>query len=277
MPVTGIGTPAVPGGANESTLSLTFTDLMNEVSMFLGWGADYTAIAAARQTQLANYVNRGYRKFLAAYEWSFTRPQATRIYTTGTGATGGTVGNEITLPAGFGGGACSLQLDDHWVPREVQMTGQAEILRLRQSDSDRTDRPYKAAVVHDLIDPGSDLRSAGQRWLLWVWPDPDQEYAMDFSYAAFVGKLDATNKYPVGGMIHNETILAAALAAAELAADDTLGNNRQEYERLLQDSIRYDQINFGAENYGYNSDRGVQDHHDRALGSIHHYARPSVR
>ena len=81
----------------ESTLSLTYADLMNSVSYFLHGKDDYTDLDATQQAKCDQIVQDGYRQFLyppmldgidVGYEWRFMNPNTTMstiaTYETGT-------------------------------------------------------------------------------------------------------------------------------------------------------------------------------------------------
>jgi len=80
----------------ESTLSLTYADLMNAVSYFLYGKSDYTDLGANDQSRCDEIVQDGYRQFLypptldgvdVGYEWRFLNPNTT-LDTVGTYSTG---------------------------------------------------------------------------------------------------------------------------------------------------------------------------------------------
>jgi hypothetical protein len=48
----------------ESTLSLTYDDLANDVAFFLGYGATFSSCTVAQKTQIDKIVQDGYRQFL---------------------------------------------------------------------------------------------------------------------------------------------------------------------------------------------------------------------
>jgi hypothetical protein len=67
-------------------------------------------------------------------------------------------------------------------------------------------------------------------------------------------KLSTTKPYPLGGMVHAETIKESCLAIAEQNSDDTEGLHKNKfYERLIA-SIDHDKTMNGVRNYGYNGD-----------------------
>jgi hypothetical protein len=70
----------------------------------------------------------------------------------------------------------------------------------------------------------------------------------------WVGTLG--REYPLGGMMHSETILTACLAAAEKYRNDEIGPMNAEFNRLLGISIKNDQRT-GPQFTGYNGDPSI--------------------
>lgn len=66
----------------ESTSALKFDDLMAIVAEQAGYGYranEAAGLSADEETEIELYVANGYREFLIAYEWSFTRPVTTSV------------------------------------------------------------------------------------------------------------------------------------------------------------------------------------------------------
>ncbi|MHC4176282.1 MAG: hypothetical protein ACYSWU_02180 [Planctomycetota bacterium] len=67
---------------SESSLALTYDNLMAATAERAGYGyrANVAAgLSANEETEVDLYVKEGYREFLLAYEWSFTRPVTTSV------------------------------------------------------------------------------------------------------------------------------------------------------------------------------------------------------
>lgn len=74
----------------ESTAALSYDDLMRVVSERAGYGFFATqgeGLTADQETEILTYVDEGYRTFLLAHEWSFTRPLTTSVLFATTDAT----------------------------------------------------------------------------------------------------------------------------------------------------------------------------------------------
>lgn len=115
---------------------------------------------------------------------------------------------------------------------------------------------------------------AGQRgrWEVMFYPDPGQAYVVQLPYRHYFNELvDLTQDYQPAGMEHDETVVAAAIAKAELDRDDVLGSRHQYYEKCLKNSIRVD-LQQAPKTVGGNLDRSSLPHvyNRRQLG----YSRP---
>lgn len=129
------------------------------------------------------------------------------------------------------------------------LTSEARIRERRQAASS-TGRPVEAAVIPLAHDP-----TIGQRFTMQFWPKPASVYTVRFRYTPMLGKLSSSNKYPVGGMAHSNTVLESCLAVAEQKHTDQTGVHQQEFQRNLAASILHDQQSMGPHNLGMNRDR----------------------
>lgn len=115
---------------------------------------------------------------------------------------------------------------------------------------------------------------AGQRgrWEVIFYPDPGQAYVVELEYRHFFNDLvEPTLDYQPAGAEHDETIVAAAIAKAELDRDDVMGSRHQYYEKCLKNSIRVD-LQAAPKTVGMNNDNGntPEVYSRRQLG----YSRP---
>jgi len=96
----------------------------------------------------------------------------------------------------------------------------------------------------------------GQRFEVVFWPEPDAAYTIDYKYLILPPEVTVTASFPLGGMLHGETIIASCLAVAEDYAQDDKSNHRRErYHEALKRSIMMDSQMNRSEGLGYNSDR----------------------
>lgn len=98
--------------------------------------------------------------------------------------------------------------------------------------------------------------STGGRYEVLFWPAPNSNERVTATYKRFPNALTAGTDSSVAGFQHDESILKAALAAAELYRDDRLGVNEQGYQQSLARSLRLDKRATPARNrpYGDKSD-----------------------
>lgn len=85
--------------------------------------------------------------------------------------------------------------------------------------------------------------TAGQRYNLMLWPTPDSDYTLHFSYLRSPAKMTADAEYPVGGLVHGDTILQCAYAAAELDQTKVAGPHVALRNVMLGKSILHDSQN----------------------------------
>ena len=84
---------------------------------------------------------------------------------------------------------------------------------------------------------------AGQRgrWEVLFYPDPGEPYDLEIVYRHYFNDLiDPVRDFSPAGAEHDETIVAAAIAKAELDRDDTMGARMEYYQKCLGNSIKVD-------------------------------------
>lgn len=98
--------------------------------------------------------------------------------------------------------------------------------------------------------------STGGRWEALFWPAPVGSERVTAAYKRFPNMLVNDGDASVAGYQHDESVLKAALAAAELYRDDRLGVNEQGYQQSLARSLQLDRRASPARNrpYGDRSD-----------------------
>lgn len=248
----------------ESTLSLSYADLQAEVSTYLGYGLGYyppkytdSPLTVFQQQRVNSCVASGLRNFFfpvpdertgAIYEFAFLKPTTTLVLPQGV--------QTLHLPDDFGGieGAITLLTakGQLWFP--IQVVNEGQIRALYSSTPNVTGRPQCAA----LQPIKGTTATAGQRWQLFVYPNPDMPYTFQFQYYVYSDFLDGAFPFPMGGMMHAETILESCLAVAEQRQDDMAGIHTENFRTRLMASIAADRRT-KAQTLGYNgdnSDRG---------------------
>lgn len=260
----------------ESSLSLNIVDLNAEVGFFLGHGRGsifpYTDPTwdAQQQAAISSVVKSGLRRFYfpeplpgdsGSYDWSFLKPLATLLLLNAQ--------NTLPLPDDFGGiegqATLSATVNSAWYALPIVGEGliRAEFSRTPLA----TGRPRMLAQVPLKGTPGGQ----GQRFGLMVYPTPDADYSIQFTYYINPDALDLTNPFAYGGLAHVETIREACLAAAEDTLDDAQTVHASRFVQRLAASISMDR-RLRPETLGYNGDRSDGRRHWRGdyhgLGQI---------
>jgi len=231
---------------SESTLSITYADLQEEVGSFLHYGADVSNWSAEEFKQVDRLIQSGIRQFYyppategveLGYRWSFLTPTSTLV----------TVADDYDydLPDDYGSMNGQLQFEtDTTYIRGIVQVSVGKLLELRQ-DEDDTNEPRYFATRSKNSDG-----SSGQRHEILFWPTPDAAYTLTYRYDAYAGKLiPDTFPYPLGGMKFAECITESCLAVAEKRGNDEDGFHGQEFQRLLAAAVSLDRRN-GAQRFG---------------------------
>ncbi len=235
---------------SESTLSLTYSDLLAEVGGFLGYGRDSDSWSDAETDEIDRYVQAGIRQFYyppaaegidISHEWSFLNPFTTLV----------TVEDVATvdLPDDLGRVLGSFYYDESVYQSPIPVISEAQLMALRSRTTD-TGAPQYAAVRYKSSD-GSD----GQHMEVIFWPTPDIVYTLTYKYEAFNGKLSEDNPYPLGGMRYAELITESCLAVAEQRANDEKGIHWDQFVRLLAAGVAMNRKQ-GVHCYGDMGDSG---------------------
>lgn len=230
---------------SESTLSLSYEDLLKEVGGFLGYGVDGFGLAAEKLDEVDRYVQSGVRQFYyppavngveAGYTWSFMTPSATIAALEGVGTS--------DLPDDFGrmsGIAFYYPHTTMKTPIAIVSIGNMQALKSRSGESGT---PTHASVRYKSSDGVDGHRSE----VVW-WKTPADDYTLSYTYEAYAGKLSEDRPYPLGGMRFSEAILESCLAVAEQRANDEKGLHTETFKELLASAIMIDR-KYSAKFYG---------------------------
>lgn len=220
---------------SESTLSISYADLLAEVGGFLGYGVDSTAWSAVKLAEVDRYIQSGIRQFYyppaiagipAGYEWSFLNPAAEIVTTED-------VESQV-LPDDFSRITGQLHFAASLNQAPVIIVSEGQMLAL-QGRVTSTDKPKCAAVRAQESDG-----TTGQRLEIVWWPTPNDAYTLTYRYEAYSGKLTAAKPYPLGGMKHSELIIESCLAVAEQRANDERGAHTDRFAEMLVAGIQLD-------------------------------------
>jgi hypothetical protein len=228
----------------ESTLSISYSDLMEEVGNFLGYKPDSANWSDSERAEVDRYIQAGVRQFYyppavqgveAGYSWSFLSPEATIVTVADTGTQ--------DLPDDLARVLGDFYFDDQQHRNSVIQVSEGRIQACTQRSTD-TGAPMYCTVRHK-----EQVAGTGQRMEVVWYPTPDAVYTLHYEYEAYSGKLSDSNPYPLGGMRHSELVLESCLAAAEQRGNDEIGNHTSIFRSMLSSSVAFDRRQ-GAKSYG---------------------------
>lgn len=219
-------------------MALTYTELRDHVSEYLGFGSTYADAGSAAQTQIDRAVQSGLREFYRPVQvdtpdqhyWSFLKTsKAVTIAADATSTVYETASDEddtviigdgiVTAPSSRAGAGVELLVYQ----------------RIQQliSQDDFTGVPRQACLID-----GN----------LLSWPKADQQYTVTFEVVRMPG-VSATD--PIfGATEHAETIKYSCLAASErMYMDTTQGPMANHYRERLMQAVAGDRENTTAENF----------------------------
>jgi len=220
-----------------ATLQLTYQNLYDEVSHFLGLTARGTTPTGQDLTTCKDIVARGYRQFLypidarngTLHEWNFLR-----LFTTLSTVSGQW---KYALPQDFSDLCGTILYDTDELQPPMMKVDAKQILNMR-SDVVTTEWPKYFAIVPVKYD-----LALGTTYELWVYPTPDKAYILNYFYRFDPLKPSATTDLVVGGIRACEAILESCLAIAETQEDDNVSQHHQmQAAKLIQTLIIADTI-----------------------------------
>jgi hypothetical protein len=177
------------------------------------------------------------------------------------------LGVSYDLPADFGGLKGQVTFDDGEGYAPLQLVNESAIRHRRSQQTALKGAPEYAAVVPKTVATGT---ASEQAYKMLVWPIPDKVYDLTFAYTVMTNRLYTGSSpvematsdayYPVGSMIHGETLLASCLAVAEQMMDEfnNPGKMHGKYMERLAASISYDRRTAFPDGFGYNFDNSDQ-------------------
>lgn len=222
----------------ESTLSITYTDLQEEVGRYLGWNETIANWTATNTADFLRILKGGLRKFYLPgppnpgepeHQWSFLRVNATITLAVGDA--------DYDLPD-----ACDGRVVDGSVgyasganERRLSKTDEAAIRMLQANE------PVSGTPVYYAVRAKAHAPTTGQRYEMLVYPTPSQAKVIHYSYQTLPDAITSTNIYPHGGAAYSQVILEAILSEAErLLDDDPHGPHQKRFELLLGAAIAKD-------------------------------------
>lgn len=228
----------------ESTLSVSYYELIRAVGRFLGYGADPDDWDASQLSEIQDHVKTGLRRFYGSHQWSFLRPEHTLTAEQGVAS--------YALPANFATIMGDITYEDGSLKRwGIRLIDATTMRRVRAFS--REGKPEVAAVV-PLVSDGE----TGQRKQITFYPTPDSEMIFTFNMQVLPDTVTPEAPYPLGGQLYAEAIREACLAAAESEMDDVEQVHAQRFLDEVTKAIGVDRTHRAIEHLGYNSD-GVND------------------
>jgi hypothetical protein len=235
-----------------ANLILTFSDLYNKVSKFLGtYGS--SGVTGTDLTDAKEIVNDAYRRFLIANPcWSFLSRDTTLTTVNGTSV--------YQLPPDF------LELK-----RIFQFGANANYPLLEETSSQQIDdwrnlNDISSYPSFFAIGVGEYTKETGQIWEVTFYPKPDAAYTLSYSYKMSPAKMEDDDDIPIGGLEYSDCIRQLCLAEAESNMEENSGVQEQKAAIALQLSLLNDKRK-APHNLGYNGDGGRMSSWDVARGS----------
>lgn len=208
-------------------LEYTFSDLTTRVSEFLGLGS-------TPPTKAKDIVYRGLRNFYypinqekgRKHNWSFLKQH--HSFNTISSSW------KYALPEDFSEYLTSPTFDVNTGYLPLKERSPEQILDLRTS-SDSNGYPDFFAIV-----PVTFHNVTGTYYEMWLYPNPDGAYLLQFFYKIDPLKPEEDNDYLPGGIKAVEAIIENCLAVAEQQEDETVGLHTQLAMDLTQKLIIQD-------------------------------------
>lgn len=145
-----------------------------------------------------------------------------------------------------------------WAP-EIRIVSDTQVRLMRQRAGTSSGRPVCAAIRVQ-----EHSATAGTRYEAVFFPSPDAAHVLEYPAKIIPSHIDATNKYPIGGAAHSETIIAAVLAACEQRLNGGRpGSWYETFIERLKASIAHDQAAHVPPNLGYNGDGTLEENLSR--------------
>ncbi len=251
---TGAGTSSAPG--------FNLANLRRDVGLFADYGPASQAQTHIQDKRIDAAIQSGYRWFIHpmiipsikpyVHEWSFLRPVASLTVDPDDGVTPAPPANFASV---FGG---LTYKDNYNGDSVVEVVGVEAIKRLQNESNNQTGRPLKCAfmTVLSMVD-GVNTRT----YEIIFWPEINAPYTFEFQYNIDPFPLTNDSIVPFGSPIHAETIKYACLAAAELDIKGVSGGPMfQQFAKLLEGSISFDERATSPQIIGYNGD-GLHGRH----------------
>lgn len=215
------------------TMSVSYDSLREVVGRMLGLDDTIADWTTAQADEVDAAINSGLRKFYwpkvpdqPQYEWTFLRRSGSISLVSGT--------STYSLPADFGVMVGEPVIQD-------VVGGAVERIDITDLVAMQARRGVSGMPVFCAVRPSTHSGGIGTRYQLLVYPTPNAAETMVYVYSCEPEPLDDDNEYPLGGVVHGETIQEAVLSAVEQLKGDYEGVHTKAFGEQLAASIRIDQ------------------------------------
>lgn len=215
------------------TMSVSYDSLREVVGRMLGLDDTIADWTTAQADEVDAAINSGLRKFYwpkvpdqPQYEWTFLRRSGTISLVAGT--------STYSLAADFGVMVGEPVIQD-------VVGGAVERIDITDLVAMQARRGVSGMPVFCAVRPSTHSGGIGTRYQLLVYPTPNAAETMVYVYSCEPEPLDDDNEYPLGGVVHGETIQEAVLSAVEQLKGDYEGVHTKAFGEQLAASIRIDQ------------------------------------
>jgi hypothetical protein len=218
-----------------SRLTLSYQNLYDRVSHFLGLTAEGTSPTGTNLTLCQDIVARGLRQFLYPIDMKYGTPHQWSFLSQPWSFTTSASQWKYPLPIDFSDLIEGFSYDTSEALSDLKKASAQQIKQMR-SMTNSQGWPEFYAVVPVRYD-----MELGTTYELWLYPTPSSSWTLSTFYRIDPMKLSATGDLAVGGISACEAILESCLAVAETQEEDNTSTHHQkEAERLIQTLIRFD-------------------------------------
>lgn len=214
---------------------MTFDDLKESVSEYVGWGRDLTQLDSEQGSRLDNCVKFGYTRFLRptcrehlGYRWNFLSPTVSLTITKGVDTysldseIGAIIGEIYFDEAGYSPISCDVGETNIALSRAKDITGTPKIATVRIVKTEDVDG--NITFSKELV----------------VCPTPDKDYDAHYTAYLYVQEILKQTETVYGSEFYSDTIEEACLAAAEVRINDDDGVHNNMFNDMLLASIEQD-------------------------------------
>ncbi|MEM9354587.1 MAG: hypothetical protein AAGB04_00095 [Pseudomonadota bacterium] len=219
------------------SLQVDYDQIRRYVARFIGAGRSSSNWSAEHQQDIDDALASGLRAFYwptladgTRYTWSFLQADGKVLIPANQDA--------AELPPDFSG------LTQAFVAgQRLSLVAEERLRTIADAESKVGDPLYCAVRSADAKSAVGDRSSD----VLIVFPTPEKATQVTFRYATEPEKLSSENPFPLGGVLHGETILEACLAAAEKILNPEAGEalHAKKFAECLAASVDSDRQRSG--------------------------------